>query len=343
MAKLTERQILEALFARLAPTIREAFLTAIAGISDTVILRDLIASIEANDVEGAFRRLGFSQAAMRPITAALETVFEQGGNAVGGTFPRVLNIGNGIRTVFRFDVRNIRAEDWIRQQSSSLITSITEDARVNVMNVMQEGLSFGNNPRTTALDIIGRIDPTTQRRVGGIIGLNQQQEFWVRNARIDLMNLDPRYFGRLRRDRRFDSIVQKAIDSGKPLSEETISKLIGRYKDSLLQLRGETIARTETVHSLNRSQYEAYLQAVDMGATKQKDVDKIWDNAGDARVRRDHNLMEGQRVGLLEAFVFPDDTKAMFPGDTSLGASAKEIINCRCRTKFKVDWLADID
>ena len=52
----------------------------------------------------------------------------------------------------------------------------------------------------------------------------------------------------------------------------TIDKLITRYKSSLLKLRGDTIARTETIQSLNRSQHEALMQAADMGAVKQKDI-----------------------------------------------------------------------
>lgn len=335
-------QIIAELTDTLTPVVRDAFLAAVQDVSDTVILQDLIKAIEQRDYQQAFRLLGMSDAAMRPLTAALGNVFETGGVAVGSTFPKVLHTGFG-RAVFRFDVRNHRAEQWLREQSSSLVTRIQEDTRVNIMNIMERNLQEGNNPRATALDIVGRIDTATGKRQGGIIGLDQNQELWVANARRDLQNLDPRYLTRMRRDMRFDSVVRKAIDTQTPLPQDTIDKLLTRYKDKLLQLRGENIARTETIQSLNRSQHEALKQAVDMGATKQNAVRREWDTAGDDRVRDSHKAMDGQTVGLDEPFVTPEGDLLMFPGDTSLGASAKETINCRCRFKLKVDWLARID
>jgi hypothetical protein len=341
MAKSLE-QILDELIDKLAPKIRDAFRAAIQGVNDQVILTDLIKAVQAKDYEKAFTTLGMSNASLRPITAALQTVFEQGGVAVGSTFPKVLNTGAG-RAVFRFDVTNPRAEQWLKEQSSRLIVQIQEDARVNVRNVITRGLEAGDNPRSTALDIVGRIDTRTGKRVGGIIGLTQQQEGWVANASRDLSELNERYFTRARRDKRFDGIVRKAIDSGQPLDQATIDKLVIRYKSSLLQLRGETISRTETIQSLNRSQHEALLQASDMGAVKQKDVKREWDDAGDSRVRHSHAEMNGQTVGLDEPFKTPSGQLLMFPGDSSLGADASETINCRCRTKMKIDWLANID
>ena len=341
MAKSLE-QILDELVAKLSPKIRDAFQAAIQGVDDQVILKDLITAIQAGDYERAFAALGMSNASLRPITAALQLIYEQGGVAVGQTFPKVLNTSAG-RAVFRFDVTNPRAETWLKEQSSRLIVQIQEDARANVRNVITRGLEIGNNPRVTALDIVGRVDPRTGQRVGGIIGLTQQQERWVANARRDLVELSEHYFTRTRRDKRFDSIVRKAIKDGVPLDRATIDKLIIRYKASLLQLRGETIARTETIQSLNRSQHEALLQASDMGAVKMSDVKREWDSAGDIRVRDSHREMDGQTVGLDEPFKTPDGHMLMFPGDASLGADAAEIINCRCRAKIKIDWLSDLD
>ena len=334
--------IIERLTERLAPVVRNAFMQSIADISDNVILKDLIAAIEANDYQRAFRVLGMTEAAMRPLTAALASTFETGGITVANTFPRV--VMNGVRGIFRFDMRNTQAEDWLRQQSSSLVTRVQEDTRVNIMNILETGTREGNNPRTTALDIVGRIDPITQRRTGGIIGLAQNQEQWVSNARVDLMTGNyENYLRRVQRDKRFDSVVRAAMKSGEPLSQSEIDKLIIRYKDKLLKMRGEAIGRTETVQALNRSQFETMRQAIDIGSIKRADAFKVWDTAGDARVRESHKLMDGQRVQIDEPFVTPDGERLMHPGDISLGASAGEIIHCRCRIKWDIDFLSDID
>jgi hypothetical protein len=339
------RQNLDRLIKLFTKDIRSAFLAAIQDITDNVILRQVIDAIEAGDVEAAFRVLGFSEAAMRPLTAALERAFETGGVMTGRTFPKFLRTSNG-KAVFRFDMRNSRAEAWLRERSSSLVTRISEDARVNVRNVLRDGMERGVNPRTTALDIVGRIGPNG-KRVGGVIGLNQQQEGWVRSARAKLVQLDASYFNMELRDKRYDNTVIAAIRDDKPLPRETVDRLISRYKDNALRYRGEMIARTEAVQSLNRSEWEATKQAVDLGAVDDDAVTRHWDSAGDNRVRFSHNVMDHRYnkkgVGLDEPFVSPSGARMMFPGDVSLGAPASEVVACRCRVRTRIDWLANID
>jgi predicted ABC-type ATPase len=357
---MTPRQQLDALIDLFAPQIRDAFLAAIQDIVDNTILGDVIDAIVDGDVERAFQVLGFSEAAMRPLTAMIETAYETGGVLTGRTFPKYLNTPSG-RAVFRFDVRNSRAEAYLRDQSSELVTRIADDTRVNIRNVLTTGMQDGRNPRNVALDIIGRIDPTTKQRVGGIVGLTKQQEAWSRNVREKL--LDTRdylererlahptaqptpgshpYFSYEMRDKRFDRTVEAAIRNGKPLPVDVVDKLVLRYKDNALKLRGEMIARTEALHSLNAAEWEATKQAVAMGATSESAVQREWDSAGDKRVRNTHKEMNGQRVGLNAPFVSPSGARLMHPGDTSLGAGADEVILCRCRVRTVIDWLADI-
>ncbi|QWY83163.1 head morphogenesis protein [Rhizobium phage RHph_X2_24] len=336
---LRPRQTLEYLIDLFEPRIAAAFREAIQGIVDNAIIGAMIDAIQNGDPEAAFRAVGFSPAAMEPLVAAIEEAFERGGVLTGERFPEYLNTPSG-RAVFRFDVRNSRAEAWLRDHSSQLVTRITDEARDNVRSTLEQGMLDGRNPRSVALDIVGRIDPATQKRTGGVIGLTRQQEQWVSNTRRDLLNLDANYFTRALRDKRFDRIVQRAINEGKPLPRDTVEKLVTAYKNRALRYRGETIGRTEAMQSLNRSEWEAHRQAVDLGALRMQDVQREWDSAGDSRVRWSHKKMDGQRVGLDEPFVSPSGARMMFPGDTSLGAPADEVVMCRCRVRLKADFLA---
>lgn len=326
----------------MTPEIREAFLAVIQDIVDNAIIVDMIDAIERGDIEAAFRAVGFSEAALRPLTAAIERAFELGGIYTGDTFPKYLNTPSG-RAIFRFDPRNSRAEAWLRDHSSTLVQRLKGEALTNMRETLTEAMAAGRNPRSTALDIAGRIDPKTGHRVGGIVGLTENQMRWVANTRRDLENLDDNYFTRALRDKRFDRTVEKAIREGKPLDAETINKLVLRYKDNTLKYRAESIARTESIQSLNRAEYEAHKQAVDMGAVNQGAMKRVWDSAGDSRVRWSHRKLDGQTVGIDEPFISPSGAKMMFPGDTSLGAPADEVVMCRCRVRLKVDWLADVD
>lgn len=309
---------------------------------DNALIGRLIGNIKDGRIRNAFHTLGFTPAAMRPITASIERAFEQGGVMKGGTFPKYINTSDG-RAVFRFDVRNSRAEAWLRDKSSQLVTNLTEEARINTQSVIQRGVIDGRNPRSIALDLVGRIDPQTGQRSGGVIGLTTRQEGWVANVRRDLENLDERYFTRSLRDKRFDSLVRKAIDSGRALSSGDIDRLTGRYKTAALRYRAETVARTEANRALNQSDWEASMQAVDLGAVKLQDVEREWDTSGRSNVRDTHRKMDGQRRGLNEPFESPSGARLMQPGDTSLGAPAEEVANCVCRVKTVIDFLADIE
>lgn len=334
---------LDELAARFTPQIKSAFLTSVRDIKDTAILQGVIDAIQVGDLEAAFRATGLSPAAMRPITSMIERAFETGGVMVANSAPRGITDNLGNRAVFRFDVRNSRAERWLRDHSSNLVTRITEDTKTNIRSIVEAGVRDGRNPRNIALDIVGRVNPDTGRRSGGVVGLTRPQEQWVQNARQQLVDLDPAYFNREARDKRFDSIVRKAIKDGKPLSSEKINAITDKYSDNLLLQRGETIARTEAIQSLNKSADEAFQQAIDEGVLDRDAVTKVWDNSGDNRVRDSHVAMEGQTVKMNEPFVTPDGAMLMFPGDTSLGAPGSEVINCRCRVRHEVDWFADLE
>lgn len=340
--RLTQQEILNAYLTLFEPEIRDAFLFAVQDVVDNALIGRLIQNISDGRVRQAFHTLGFTPAAMRPITASIERAFEQGGVMKGDTFPKYINTTDG-RAVFRFDVRNSRAESWLRDKSSQLITNLTEEARVNTQSVIQRGMIDGRNPRSVALDLVGRIDPQTGQRTGGVIGLTQRQEGWVANVRRDLENLDERYFTRTLRDKRFDSIVQRAIDTGKPLLRADIERLTERYKTAALRYRAETIARTEVNRALNQSDYEATMQAVDLGAVRAQDVEREWDTSGRSNVRDTHRKMDGQRRGLDEPFESVSGARLMQPGDTSLGAPTEEVANCVCRVKTIIDFLAQVE
>jgi hypothetical protein len=233
----------------------------------------------------------------------------------------------------------------LREHSSELVTRIDDETRVNLRNVLTLGMQEGRNPRNVALDIVGRIDPVTKQRVGGIVGLTKAQEVHVRNVRASLNGPVPldKYFDYELRDKRFDRTVQAAIRDGNPLPAEVVDKLVTRYKDASLRHRGENIGRTEAMQALNASEWEATKQAVALGAVSEEAVKREWDDAGDGRVRPTHRKMNKQRVGLNEPFVSPSGARLMHPGDTSLGAPVDEVAGCRCRVRTVIDWLADID
>ena len=191
-----------------------------------------------------------------------------------------------------------------------------------------------------ARQIVGTMSQATGKREGGILGLNSQQTDYVISARAELS--DPaamaNYFTRQRRDARFDNIVRKAMADGKPVASADIDRIVQRYTDRLLALRGETIARTESITALRAGRHEGYRQLVDSGKVRADQVIRTWRSAHDSRTRMDHLAMDGTDLrGLDKPFTAPDGSQMAYPGDTNLGATARETINCRCHLDYQID------
>lgn len=72
-----------------------------------------------------------------------------------------------------------------------------------------------------------------------------------------------------------------------------------------------------------------YRRAIEKGYTK-----KTWITKRDKKVRHTHTIADGQTVGILEPFSIGADFM-MYPKDyETYGASACEIVNCRCVCKY---------
>lgn len=86
------------------------------------------------------------------------------------------------------------------------------------------------------------------------------------------------------------------------------------------------IARTETT----RVENSAHQSVGEHGKKMGYDMWKRWVSAGnDGRTRDAHLQANGQEVPIDEPFKV-DGEYLMYPGDISLGASAGNVINCRC-------------
>jgi hypothetical protein len=329
---------IERILKRIEPRFRRAFEQAFADITSGIVLRDVVDAIQARNTQAALEALRLEPAFLQPLDRAIADAFFDGGSEALARIPVDPNTGR--RFILGFDARHTRAEAWVREHAGGLITEIISDQRRMAQNVIEGAIAQGVNPRTAALDIVGRVDRATGQRQGGFIGLTSQQASFVQNAREQLENLSPDYFTRKLRDKRFDSVVRKAIAAGEPLSARDIEQISNRYKDRLLKFRGDNIARTESITALRAGRHEGFEQLVDSGNVRPDQITRVWDATGDARTREDHLEMDGQEVvGFDAPFIAPDGSRMMFPGDTSLGAPGEQTIQCRCFERIRVRYI----
>ena len=344
MARDSRSRFLQEL-ARVSPSIEQAFLLAMQDIRSAAQSRAIEAAIERALQSGDIVRGAREVAAaitlgpefFAPLDRQISEAFYAGGVWQVSTLPKSPSTGSAGPFIVRFNGSSQRVQEWTRTRAGDLITEIVDDQREMIRETIDEALREQRGYRAVTQALVGKT--VGNERQGGLIGLHSNQARAVRAARVDLEQLDSRYFRRARRDRRFDGTVAKAIREGKPLSNADIDKITGRYAERLLRLRAETIARTEGNKAMNAGRSEAIVQMVESGKIPPEAVSVVWKSTPDIRTRESHVALNGVQVPWGGFFVSPVTGALMrWPHDEN--APAAETVNCRCSAEFKIDWLS---
>lgn len=261
----------------------------------------------------------------------VRSAYLQGGTAEGGDV---------------FDIRRPSAQRWLDNQAQSFLTAQTRAQGSAIQLTVQAGRARGDQPRDIAEALIGPKSPMSGQRVGGVMGLSGQDVEWIENARAQLLSNDPSmlrdYLTRVRRDRRFDGYVQRAIDSGQRIPRDTVDRMIQRYSERLLVTRTENVATINALEAYNAGRQQYYEQLVEDGVPRDR-ITKRWKSRGDEKVRATHRLMNGQKVLGDGFFITPRGARMKNPGDMSGGAGLAEVARCRCRAIYKIAGEDDDD
>ena len=132
-----------------------------------------------------------------------------------------------------------------------------------------------------------------------------------------------RAYGRLGNNKIIVQRLQNELTQAVVLGEG-IPKIATRIKavTQMSRRQAVTVARTETLRVANQGRMLGFWQASDMGIEMQK----RWIATHDSRTRPDHAHMDGETVGMGEAFSNGLD----YPLDPS--GPPEQVINCRCTT-----------
>lgn len=220
-----------------------------------------------------------------------------------------------------FDALNPAVRRHMADYALDRIVEISDSQREAIRGVlMQQSVLQGVGPRDAA------------RSVREHIGLTTHQSGVVEGYRRELETLNPAALERKLRDARFDRTVRKAIETGTPLSDEQIDKMVDAYHRRMLALRAETIARTESIRATS---YGALARAQDvLDQHPDLDVVKRWIATDDERTRDTHKDLNGKEVtGLLTPFTTSAGNQLRWPVDQD--GAADETINCRCAIGYR--------
>lgn len=325
---MTEAEILAAIEGK-EPALQQAYLDKVRAVTNAAVVAEIERYIQEQDEDSIVEALSLGL-----LAAFLEQV--RATYLAGATW----EIGYLPRSVApEFDAMGADATVWIARNAVELQRDTAEASRVAVRYTIQTADLLGQSARRTALDLIGRRSSRTGERTGGVVGQPGGYAKFVANARVQLLSGDPvqmrQYLTRQKRDRRFDGIVQRAIESGKAVAQADVDRIVGRYSERLLRTGAEQLAATQAHNAFSAGRDQVYEQLVGDGVERSS-IQKEWHTVGDDRVRHSHAPMQGQKQQLGSPFVSGHGALLMYPGDDSLGAGDDEIIGCRCWTEYVI-------
>lgn len=307
-----ERARIEQLIAGQEAGVRRAFRRFLDDVRSRAVRRQVRLALERQGIDAALRVV---DAHVARLGAILPRVFQAAGVAEGAALARQLDRAG---VAVSFDPSYPRAAALMRQNSLRFVREFGAAQREATRAALTEALQSGAGPIQTA------------RAFCDSIGLTEYQRQVVANYRRALETGDASILTRDLRDRRFDASARRLLENGEPLGPRRIQRMVEQYRNRFLQLRGETIARTETQAVVNQARDEALAQTMDQADLPPDAVVQTWRATQDERTRDTHAAMDGQQRSKGDPFVSPSGARLLYPGDRSLGAPASEIVNCRC-------------
>lgn len=134
---------------KMAPTMRNAFLKAVAALQGSIVLSQVEAALSTGNVEAAMGSIDWP--VLVTEIAVVETILSGVAERAGvvGAESLATNMGIG----YGFDLVNEAAVDWAKQHAGELITEITEESRKAIRAIIVDAIENGGHPRDTAIKI----------------------------------------------------------------------------------------------------------------------------------------------------------------------------------------------
>lgn len=190
--------------------------------------------------------------------------------------------GQGIAV--RFDVMDIRAEQWADRFSGQLITEITADQRQGVSDLIARAQREGRTPHETARDI--------------------RQSIGLQSRQIAA------------RDKYRSQLITQETPP------EKINRLVDKYERALLRYRAETIARNELLRATHEGQLQLVREGLSTGAIDATRTSRRWIVTPDDRLDTELCLPMSEPdqgdVPADEPWVLPDGREVWIPQESHI-------------------------
>lgn len=328
---MTEKEI-DALLQQYEPRIREAFLAAIAEITNGVILARVIDALQKGDINAAADAISVDPRAFSEISLILSELYFSAGKAQAKDISESANVN------FWFNFMSGEAVNWVSAFANALIARIVSSASESIIGAIRDGIDRGDGPQKIVLDVVGRKNMRTGRRDGGVIGLTEKFQSMLSRAKDNLKSAVPEkmkeYLGLSLREKKMDGLVSSAIRGGRALTNEEVIQVTHLLAKNALNARAALFSGHAARTAIQKAQDDALWQAVRDGLIDADLTTKTWNSQKDNRVRRTHThvSLDGQTVPFSQPFVSISGVRLRYPYDPD--ADVKETIGCRCFLKY---------
>lgn len=308
-----DRKQIDKLFGASESTMKTEFLFLVSQIKDAVDLELVTMALRTGDVTNL---IVTTEKLALGLSGAWAEIYQEGGDLSTSFLSQAENLR------VRFDIQNQNAVQAVKSNSLKLVREVTDEQRNVFRDVLDRGMQQGINPREMA------------RELRDSVGLTQYQEGIVQNYRRQLEQGSLQALNRELRDARFDRTVRRAVAEGTALPQETIDRMVDRYRDNWINFRAENIARTEALRAASMGLQDGFEQAVARGDIEEGSVIRTWIARHDGRTRSWHEDMDRQQRGLNEPFVSGLGNELLIPRDPE--APPEDSSNCRCAVTYRL-------
>jgi hypothetical protein len=318
-----------ALASTLEGKLARQFLESLKRLKDSIDIETLTEYISQNRYDLVFARLSMNlvDKGFGAFSMALTNAYAKSGELIAELISPVVNPITGGETQVIFDVVHPRVAQVANYYKMGKIQQIEEDIREVIRQTVYDAVQQGMNPRDTA------------KLIRGNIGLTKHQMKAVDNFRLMLETKPQRALHSELRDKRFDPLLARMIESKERIPAQKIDQMVEAYRQKYITHRAVAIARTESIRIMNMASRQIWVDMVAEGKIPEEYIIRKWKTAGDKNVRHAHReipKMNPDGVGLNEPFNSPLGA-IMYPGDPS--APAANVVNCRCTIFHRVSLI----
>lgn len=308
--------------------VQEAFFAAIRAAGRELNYADLMAALQAGDVERAAGLFRFTQAQLFPLEEEIRAAYIAAGTSVAAALPR-MPAGS-----FGFNGRHFRAEFWIRANAGETLVEKYGRSSVDAAReIILRGFEEGRGVAYIGQRLGGRV--IRGERLGSAFGLSAPHAASIERGAGLLASGDPTQWAEYRklklRDRSFDRLIARAEREGRDLTAAEQKKIIQAHTNKAIRRRAADVARNEAFTAQSMGREEGWRQVSERSDVEA--VTKRWQHNLSDPARADHEAMNGTVIPVGEDFQFPDVAMSA-PHDPRGGP--KHSMGCRCVAIYRM-------